>query len=349
MKSRILKYVRTVVFVIVIVVLINCIDFMMMPSGYIRYIIHVVDNPNTIEGYDCLVLGASHGRTSINPQYLIDSGYAENPLNLCIPGESVVNSYYLLKEASRNNDIKKVILEMDYQYWINDDARDSEFGDLFEYVQLPMSKAKLEYITNELLKKDFRTVYFKKIAYTYDFSKIKDNISVKLSKAYWDYDIKAAEIHDADGPYKGRGFFYREVVNTEKNDFWVCEWSRDNVSDKVIKYYDKIVDFCIENNIELVCVTEPITPTAVIRGPSSEANNYFKELCEERKVKYLDFTLIKEDVLSITDEDFCDWEGHMYGSLAEKFSEVLSEVLINNHKDFFHNNYDEKKMEICKK
>ena len=105
MKSRILKYIRTVVFVIVIVVLINCIDFMMMPSGYIRYIIHVVDNPNTIEGYDCLVLGASHGRTSINPQYLIDSGYAENPLNLCIPGESVVNSYYLLKEASRNNDI----------------------------------------------------------------------------------------------------------------------------------------------------------------------------------------------------------------------------------------------------
>ena len=36
-------------------------------------------------------------------------------------------------------------------------------------------------------------------------------------------------------------------------------------------------------------------------------------------------------------------------SLAEKFSKILSEVLINNHKEFFHNNYDEKKMEICKK
>ena len=82
--------------------------------------------------------------------------------------------------------MKKVVLEMDYQYWTNDEARDSEFGDLFEYVQLPMSKVKLEYIRDELIDKDFRTVYFKKLAYTSDFSKVKYNIKTKLTKEYRD-------------------------------------------------------------------------------------------------------------------------------------------------------------------
>ena len=154
MKTKVLKYIRAVVFIAVIAGLVKCIDFAMMPSGYIRYIIHAAGNPGTEEGYDCIILGASHGRSSINPKYMIKSGYAKNPLSLCIPGESVVNSYYLLKEACRNNAVKKVVLEMDYQYWTNDEARDSEFGDLFEYVQLPMSKVKLEYIRDELIDKE---------------------------------------------------------------------------------------------------------------------------------------------------------------------------------------------------
>ena len=108
--------------------------------------------------------------------------------------------------------MKKVVLEMDYQYWTNDEARDSEFGDLFEYVQLPMSKVKLEYIRDELIDKDFRTVYFKKLAYTSDFSEVKYNIKTKLTKEYRDYDISAVKVCDANGPYMGRGFFTGRII-----------------------------------------------------------------------------------------------------------------------------------------
>ncbi len=338
MKSKILKYVRTVVFIVVIVGLVKCIDFAMMPSGYIRYIIHAAGNPDTEEGYDCIVLGASHGRSSINPEYMIESGYAKNPISLCIPGESVVNSYYLLKEACRNNNVKKVVLEMDYQYWLNDEARDSEFGDLFEYIQLPMSKVKLEYISNELINKDFRTVYFKKLSYTDNFSAVGSNIKNKLSKAYWDYDMDAVEVRDAEGPYVGRGFFYREVTDP-KGEFWVTDWSENNISDKVILYYQKIVNYCRDNNIELTCITEPVTPTAVIKGPSEAANTYLKQICDENNVRYIDFTLIKPEILYITDDGFCDWEGHMYGKLAEKFSDILSQALVKENSDWFYGTY----------
>ena len=182
MKTKVLKYIRAVVFIAVIAGLVKCIDFAMMPSGYIRYIIHAAEIPVQRRDMTALYLERHMEASSINPKHMIKSGYAKNPLSLCIPGESVVNSYYLLKEACRNNAVKKVVLEMDYQYWTNDEARDSEFGDLFEYVQLPMSKVKLEYIRDELIDKDFRTVYFKKLAYTSDFSEVKYNIKTKLTK-----------------------------------------------------------------------------------------------------------------------------------------------------------------------
>ena len=52
MSNKILKYVRTVVFIAIVAGLVRCMDYAMMPSGYIRYIIHEADNADTDEGYD---------------------------------------------------------------------------------------------------------------------------------------------------------------------------------------------------------------------------------------------------------------------------------------------------------
>ena len=56
MKTKVLKYIRAVVFIAVIAGLVKCIDFAMMPSGYIRYIIHAAGNPGTEEGFPALYL-----------------------------------------------------------------------------------------------------------------------------------------------------------------------------------------------------------------------------------------------------------------------------------------------------
>ena len=48
MSNKILKYVRAVVFIAIVAGLIKCMDYAMMPSGYIRYIIHETDNADTI-------------------------------------------------------------------------------------------------------------------------------------------------------------------------------------------------------------------------------------------------------------------------------------------------------------
>ena len=42
--------------------------------------------------------------------------WGDNAFNLAIPGETVTDSYYLLMESNRNNNVKRVIYDIDYQY-----------------------------------------------------------------------------------------------------------------------------------------------------------------------------------------------------------------------------------------
>lgn len=204
-----MKYLRTVLFMAVIAGMILIMDYALVPSGYIRYIIHETNNAGNDDGYDNIIIGASHARSAINPVKLDEAGVSDNAFNLAIPGETVTDSYYLLMESDRNNNVKRVIYDLDYQYWCNYAER--EFEDCFIYTWLPFSKVKIKYIADNLLTKDFRTVYSKRWAYEISPSAIMNNLKVKSSTAYRNYSMDAVEIHDAGGPYATKGFFYRDM------------------------------------------------------------------------------------------------------------------------------------------
>ena len=89
-------------------------DYALVPSGYIRYIIHETNNAGSDEGYDNIIIGASHARSAINPVKLDEAGASVNAFNLAIPGETVTDSYYLLMESDRHNNVKRVIRALEY-------------------------------------------------------------------------------------------------------------------------------------------------------------------------------------------------------------------------------------------
>lgn len=65
--------------------------------------------------YDDLFVGTSHGKAGINPE-VVDKITGEKSLNLCLGGEEVQDSYYIIKEACRVNKPKKIIYELDPGY-----------------------------------------------------------------------------------------------------------------------------------------------------------------------------------------------------------------------------------------
>lgn len=333
------KWFKTLAFILLCCALLALADFVLVPSGYIRFILHQLGEQ---DGYELVVLGASHGRSAINP-YELEKKLGKCSINASIPGETVEDSYYLLKEACRTRVPQVVVLDLDYQYWC--DFTEREFGDTFIYFQLEWSPVKLEYVVDNLLVKDFRTLFMKRWAWVSSAGEMAENIRTKLSAPYWRYDISAVKVQDAGGPYVGRGYFYREKDASDKGVYEAFLWDEDRIHEKTLKYFYKIADFCREKGITLICVTSPLPPETMRKGPSREAFEYFRRITAEQEVAYFDCNLLQETYFTRSNEDYVDWDGHMTGELAQKYSGMLGTVLADylegkDGKKYFYPDYE---------
>ena len=63
------------------------------------------------ENIDCLYLGSSHVFSAVNTG-ILDSNNGKNNFNLATGSQSLIESYWLLKEASRNNSLSHGYVEM---------------------------------------------------------------------------------------------------------------------------------------------------------------------------------------------------------------------------------------------
>lgn len=314
---------KCTIFVAIVCVVFGICDFVFVPSGYVRFILHTLNSPE--ENYDCVILGASHGRSAINP-YKLDEVLGTNTINVCIPSETVEDSYYLLKESDRNNDIKKVILDLDYQYWY--DLAENDFSDAFIYYQMEPSKVKAEYFLKNLVKQDFRITCTRWSNYINNFSGIKNNISIKSTDEYKNYDVSGAVVKGADGPYVGKGFFYRGPGGHGARGLVPkYTWNENTVDQKVVGWFEKIIEYCKTNDIELVCITSTITPATVLTKTAEDSAVFFNKLTQEHGVEYYDFNLLRQNVMSRTNLDFGDWDGHMCGELADRYSTIVASVI----------------------
>ena len=335
------KILKCIIFAIICCIIFAICDFIFVPSGYVRVILHTLNYSD--EKYDCIILGASHGRSAIDP-YKLDETLGTNAINLCIPSETMEDSYYLLKESCRNNNPKTVILDLDYQYWY--DLAENDFSDAFIYYQLEPSKVKAEYFVNNLMTKDVRITFSRWSNYISDFSNIKDKVASKFQNEYKNYDINGADVKGADGPYVGNGFFYRAQGGHGARGFIERrKWNNDKVDNKVVKQFEDIVNYCNANGIKLICVTSTITPATVLTGTAEASAKYFTQLTSKYGVDYYDFNLLRQDVMPRGNLDFGDWDGHMCGALADQYSSIMATVIKDaqggtvDRTKYFYNSY----------
>lgn len=323
-KKKFFAWMRVVLFMLCLIAVCSILKFAIMPPSYARVIIHTMNDKD--ENYDTIVLGASHGRSAINP-YKLDEKLSCNSLNVCIPNETIKDSYYLLQEAARTNDIKTVILDIDYQYWYG--LKENNYFSTFIYDQLSLSSVKAKYFTDNLLDEDFRVAMTRWAGYSYLIKNAKSNLKTKLTKDYFDYSIDCVDNRDGGGPYLGKGFFYRQKLDEDSGfgEFKAISFDADGVDKETVEIFRKIVKYCKDKNIRLVCATSPITPSMLTCGDYGKVTEYFTSLCEEQDIEYYDFNLIKDDVLDFEDTDYVDYDGHMVGELADRYSRVLGDVI----------------------
>ena len=138
-----------VIFLGIVLIINKLLDFMLIQPGLARTVFY----ESSKGGYDIITLGASHGTYGIATQELGER-LEGNTMNMCMGGEYFYDSYYVLRYALRNNTPKTVILDIDYQYLVNQHDESILFNQI--YNAYPATPDKAGYFVTKMIKEEFR-------------------------------------------------------------------------------------------------------------------------------------------------------------------------------------------------
>jgi hypothetical protein len=270
---------------------------------------------------DVLFLGASHTQRGYDVS-LIEENTGLNVFNCGSGGQTTQGSYYLLRHVNENNGVKKVWLDVTYSVVNVKEPGVSQTYEITDY--LNDNKLKYEYL--------FTSFGVEGIVNDILPCLHNSNVSVKALKAHITGDYLKEPykyLIDDELRYEGQGFVYHNYVMKPQFVFGDAVYiDSDNlISDYAMGYLNKIIEYCNDNDIELVLVNPPVTDVALVEsGYYQEFIDCVNDVAEANGLEYWDFSLTKKEALTLSMSDYKNYN-HLNGHGAEKFSECVSKVL----------------------
>ena len=310
-------FISLLICIVILVVNSKLTDFL-YPNNEMRVVVHKIQTTD----YDTLIIGNSHGQCGIDPTALEQFG-GMHALNAASGNEFVIDAYYLVQLAAQSTDLKTVIYEIDSAYWMLDEAQNCEL--IKFYHEFSPSPLKFRYFVDKILKSDFRTVPFEWYLYRNYLGRIDSLSKSKSSDAYKNYTIEPFVSPVQMMQENGFIAIQRFEEDKPKADTSTV-WHRENVKDKHVNNFKRLVDFCNKNDIQLVCVMTPIPEETFRKAEpySSDSIAYFTELCKSCSVPFHSYLMDRRDGITHNIRDYNDYDGHMYADAAYSFSAVLA-------------------------
>lgn len=316
------KWLRAFIFLALCVCITMLLNYGFIPPDSVRINLH---NLRDGSSYDTIFIGTSHGQYGIDPAS-VDQAAGGSSVSLCMADAYPDDMYYLLKLACETQSPSQVVYELDPSYWMNEQRNGST--QIFFYENFPPSMAKAAYFMDKIAGLDFRSALAPWSYYRNLYGQIPQNIRIKQSAAYKDYDPSLLDI--PNGSYGGRGFIYRNHVEGEdKGTFNNIPWDESQVKPKALRYFDRIVSFCRKKQIRLTVITTPVPQDTLREYAKSyyQSHVYFTELMKSYGLEYYNFNYMKPELMERTMDGYWDYDGHMDGVKAQEFSAVLGRFL----------------------
>lgn len=291
--------------------------------SYTRITMHELYGQDNI---DVLFLGSSHSYRSINTAVL-DEKWGVNTFNAGSGSQNLVGSYYLLREASRDNRISRVYMEVFYElqqdipyyksptaaYIISDYMKPS-----VNRITYLWDSGGKDYLAHGLIlaRRNWQDLF--------EPSKIRQLLENKKSPAYRNYSYVKFD----DEEYAGKGFV-RNYNEVQQGDFSASELfspiPENAISEYNRDYLNKIIDFCRKEEIELIFYSAPMSDFR-IRGVGNYDSyiSQMKEFLKETDVPYYDFNLCRREFLDLDNSCFYD-NHHLNGKGADLFSRAIAD------------------------
>ncbi len=295
-------------------------DFLLYPCTFIRSDIYAVCE-NQMED---IYLGTSHGRMNIDPE-MVEEETGRKGHNLCVGGEYSIDAYYLTKLLIEKSRPSRIIYEVSPGYFISEKEEGNNY--LLFFHEFPLSRAKLEYFHDSIMKCNFRTIFFPWYEYplSYEIGKIQDTVYQK-----WNHNYDPEYLKGSQQEYHANGFIERYPVDTSELSMEEMEaFEVEKVKAENVEYLRKLIRLCQDHDIEFVAVSTPMPVATLAEYKDSflSAWRYFSDIFEEYDVEYINFNREYYEAASHEITEYTDYDGHMHGEAARKFSQTLGRIL----------------------
>lgn len=332
-------------FIVKIFALILICCLLLVPMNYItqnndgHYIYRMMNEMYSCEkNIDILFLGSSHVYRCYDTK-LADDLLGVKTFNAGSSSQGMNTSYFLLREINRYHDIKTVYLDTYYGI-ANIPENDAQVFTISDYMKFGRNKTELLLSNGGLqtLINGYLTVR------RGNFNIIR-NIKSNFSEIS-DYSSVSYENEE----YRGEGFVYSfETCNFDDETIYSSYAGTTDLSAECPvneiykKYLLKIIEYCKENEIELVLVSQPMprkTTDYVIHYDNFV--NYIKGIAVGNGIKYWNFDLFKGNI-GLTMSDYKDG-GHLNGIGAEKYTSFFCNFVKScksdySEEDYFYDSY----------
>lgn len=312
---------RAVLFLAFTALLTAALNFCFIPNSLARADLHRI----ATRTYDDIFIGSSHGHSDIDP-LLVDGVTGRKSTNVCMPGEYPVDSYYILKLAcDTGHKPQRVIYEWDPGYWMTEDMAGNN-PDSF-YLRFPAGTTKLFYFAEKIITMKWYYVLEPWSEYRNLYRNIPATVRIKRGADYAAYGT--ADLDTDVKQYRPEGFAYF-ADGTEWDSFGsVLRFDRTKVGGKPVRCFEKLVDFCRREGIELTVVELPVPQETydAYADAYADAHSFFTETAARYGISFRDFNGLTEADLPRSVANYRDYDGHMCGKLAEQFSGIIGAYL----------------------
>ncbi len=303
------------------------------------------------ENIDYICVGSSHVYSGIDPE-LLDEKTGDNYYNMSTGGQNLKESYYIIREADRRNELKGVYLELYFVPSIAGQGNYDEFGAIsngwknLDYMKNSSDKLRYfldlnppeYYISAALPFTRFRE-HLCDVEWIYSMQKNKNREEYHNYWYGWESENSKTE-------YTEEGYFYHS--QEMENPYLHVEDAPEDMrmTEDAKEYLRKIIEYCQKKEMTITLFQAPVYQLETMAYEKyDDYTADVKEIAEEYQVSYYDFNLVKEECLPIQDmKNFVD-TGHLNGNGAEMFTNFFYEVaagMPEENKRLFHESFQEK-------
>ncbi len=284
---------------------------------------------------DFAVSGSSHGMTSLIPD-ILDEELDVDSYNLSIPSATMRDRYELLQLELARNPVDTVVIELSHDALTRtSEERDIE-GALYLFAKLK-PRERMRYFFQVVSPSDYDVAYS-------NFMERGLQCLKDLFTGTW-----TAWNHTSD---KG----YAPLFEGTADKSWIAEdytahynlyeYGTEQIESEV-EWLDRLLDLCEENDVEVFLTTVVVSETEICENSNfDEITGWYRQIAEERGLRYIDFNLYKEHYEMFSDEEDFNDSIHLSVAGAKKFSALFSGVYaeIRNGEDVsdqFYDSYEE--------